>query len=96
LHEAAHEGKRRLIADGTPAASVGARRDIPGGATPPKELLDERLADPQEGSDGALGAEPLITGAENLRSEVKGVGFHTRKHNGLLPHVQLITPLEAL
>jgi hypothetical protein len=82
LNEAAHDGQRRRIADGTSATSVGAWRDIPGGVAPPKQLLDERLADPKEGRDSALRAEPLIIGAENLLSKVKGVGFHAHKHTG--------------
>jgi hypothetical protein len=82
LHEAAHDGQRRLIAEGTSATSVGARRDIPGGAALPKQLLDERLADPKEGCDGALRAKPLIIGAENLLSKVMRIGFHAHKHKG--------------
>ena len=82
MNEAAHDGQRRLIAEGTAATSVGARRDIPPAAAPPKQLLDERLADPKEGRDSALRAEPLIIGAENLLSKVKGVGFHAHKHTG--------------
>jgi hypothetical protein len=80
LNEAAYDGPRRLIAEGTSATRGGVRRDIPGGAAPPKQLLDERLADPKEGRDGVLRAEPLIIGAENLLSQVKGVGFHAYKH----------------
>jgi hypothetical protein len=61
---------------------VGARRNIAGGAAPPKPLLDERLPHPTEGCEGTLRAEQLIIGAENLLSQVKGVGFHTHKHKG--------------
>jgi hypothetical protein len=82
VHKAAHDGQRCLIVEGPSATSMGARRDIPGGTAPPKQLLDERLADPKEGRDGALRAEPLIIGAENLLSQVKGVGFHAHKHTG--------------
>jgi hypothetical protein len=82
LNEAAHDGLRRLIAEGPAATRVGARRDIPAGTAPPKQLLDERLADSKEGREGALRAESLIIGAENLLSEVKGVGFHAYQHKG--------------
>jgi len=80
VHKAAHDGQRRLIAEGPSATRVGARRDVPGGPVPPKQLLDERLADPKEGGNGALRAEPLIVGTENLLSKVQGVGFHAYKH----------------
>jgi imidazolonepropionase-like amidohydrolase len=82
VHEAAHDGQRCLVADGTPAARVGTRRDLPGGAAPPKQFLDERLAHPKEGCEGTLRAEPLIIGAENLLPKVKRVGFHAHKHKG--------------
>jgi hypothetical protein len=82
LHEVAHDGLRGLIADGPSAPSVGAWRDIPGGAPPPKQLLDERLADPKEGREGPLRAEPMIIGTENFLSHVKRVGFHAHKHKG--------------
>ncbi len=79
LHEAAHEGTRRLIADGTPATSVWTRCEVAGGAVPPEECLDERLAHPKEGGEGPWRAEPLLTGAEKLLSQVQGVGFHALK-----------------
>jgi hypothetical protein len=82
LHEATHNGQCCLVADGTPATRVGARRDITGGAAPPKQFLDERLADPKEGREGTLRAEPLIIGAQNLLSKVKRVGVHAHKHKG--------------
>jgi hypothetical protein len=82
MNEVAHDGQRCLIADGTSATRVGARRNIARGAAAPKQLLDERLADPKEGCEGTLRAEPLIIGAENLLSQVKRVGFHTHKHKG--------------
>jgi hypothetical protein len=71
LHEAAHDGLRGLIAEGPSAPGVGARRDLPGGAAPPKQLLDERLADPKDGRESPLRAEPLIIGTENFLSQVK-------------------------
>jgi hypothetical protein len=40
-----------------------------------------------------LGAEPLITSAENLLSKVKGVSFHAREHNAMLPYMQSRTAL---
>jgi hypothetical protein len=54
VYEAAYDGQRRLIAEGTSASSVGTRLDSPAGAAPPKQLLDERLAHAKEGGDGAL------------------------------------------
>jgi hypothetical protein len=81
VHEAAHDSQRRLMADGPSATRVGARRDIPTGTVPPKPLLDQRLTDPKEGRDRALRAESLIIGAENLLSQVKGIGFHAQQHN---------------
>ena len=82
MNEAAHDGLRDLVADGPSAPSVGAWRDTPGGAAPPKQLFNKRLADPKEGCEGTLRAEPLIIGTENFLSKVKRVGFHARKHTG--------------
>jgi hypothetical protein len=84
LNEAAYTGQRRLIADGTSATRMAARRDIAGGTAPPQQLRDERLADPKESRDGALRAEPLIIGAKNLLPKVKGVGFHAPKYRPLI------------
>jgi hypothetical protein len=81
-HEVAYDGQRRLITEGPAAACVGARRDSPSGTAPPQQLLDERLADPKEGRNGALRAELLVIGAENLLSQVKGVGFHATSIKG--------------
>jgi hypothetical protein len=74
---------------------VGARRNIPGGAAPPKQFLDERLTDAKEGREGTLRAERLIIGAENLLSQVKGVGCHTHKSKREFPYAQMITALSA-
>jgi hypothetical protein len=82
MHAAAHASQRRLMADGPSATRVGARRDLPARAAPPKPLLDERLTDPKEGRESALRAKSLIIGAENLLSKVKSVGFHARQHKG--------------
>jgi hypothetical protein len=82
MHEEAHDGQCGLIAQGTATTRVGARRDTAGGAAPPKQLLDERLADSKEDREGTLRAEPLIIGAEDLLPKVKRVGFHTYKHRG--------------
>jgi hypothetical protein len=82
VNKAAHDGQRRLIAEGPSATSVRTWRNIPGGTAPPKQFLDKRLAHPKEVCEGTLRAEPLIIGAENLLSQVKGVGFHTHKHKG--------------
>jgi len=54
VHEAAYTGQRHLIADGASATRVGARPNLPAGAAPPKQLLDEGLADPKEGGNDAL------------------------------------------
>jgi hypothetical protein len=83
LDEAAHEGKRRLIAEGMSATSVGTRCDVSSGAVPPQEFLNERLANPKKGGKGTLRAESLITGAENLLSKVKRISFHALEHNAL-------------
>jgi hypothetical protein len=83
------------VADGAPTTRVGVRRDIPAGAAPPKQFLDKRLAHPKEGRDGPLRAKPLITGAENLLSQVQGVGFHNYQYNGEFPYVQMRTALDG-
>src|SRR5687768_3413985 len=72
---------------------MGARGDIPGRPAPSEELLDEGQTDPKEGSHGALRAEPLITGAENLLSQVKGVCFHAHEYNAVLPYIQSRTAI---
>jgi hypothetical protein len=82
VHEAAHDGQRRLIADGPSATRVGARRDLPAGAALPKQLLDERRAAPKEGRESAWRAEALIIGARNLLSQVRGVGLQAPKPKG--------------
>lgn len=79
MHEAADDGQRRLIAEGTSAPRMGTWGDVPRAAVPPQKFLDERLTDPEEGRDGALRAEPLIISAKNLLSKVKGIGFHAHK-----------------
>jgi hypothetical protein len=88
-----HLGQGRLIAEGSSAAGVRSRGDVPAGAAPSQELLHEGLTHPEEGGNGALGAALLITGAENLLAEIKRVGFHTCKHNVGLPYMQSITAL---
>ena len=80
MHEAAGDGQRRRLAEGAAATRVRARRDVPGGAAPSKRFLDERLADPAEGREGAWRAEPRLISAKTLLSEVKGVGFQAHKH----------------
>jgi hypothetical protein len=67
---------------------VRAGRDVPGHPATPQEFLDEGLADPKEGGDGTLRAEPLIIGTENLLSKVKGIGFHALEPNALSPYIQ--------
>jgi hypothetical protein len=70
------------MTEGPSATSVGARRAIPAGAAPPKQLRDERLADADEGRERALRAESLIIGTENLLSKIKGRGLHAHQHKG--------------
>jgi IS1 family transposase len=74
---------------------MGAWADIPGGPLPSQELLDKGLTDAKAGGNGALGAEPLITGAENLLSQVKGVGFHAYEHIRRPPYIQSRTAVYA-
>ena len=93
LKAVGYEGQRRLSAEGASATSVGTGRDLPGGAAPPKQLLDERRANPNEGREGALRAEPLLIGAENLLSQVKGKGFHAYKQQSEFPSTHMITAL---
>jgi hypothetical protein len=50
---------------------MAARGDIAGRAAPSQELFNEGQTHPKERGNGALGAEPLVTGAENLLSKVK-------------------------
>jgi hypothetical protein len=96
LDQLAHLGQGHLIAEGPSAAGVRSRGDVPAGAAPSQEFLYKRLTDPKEGGKGALGAALLITGAENLLAEVKGIGFHTRQHSARLPYIQSITTLVSL
>ncbi len=70
---------RRLIAEGPSAAGVGARGDIPAAAAPSQELLHAGLTHPTEGGDGALRAERLSVGLQDLRSEVKRVGVQAHQ-----------------
>jgi hypothetical protein len=81
LDQPAHVRKRGRVADGPPAARMGPWADVPGRPTPSEELLDKGLTDAKEGSHGALGAEPLITGTANLLSQVKGIGLHAHELN---------------
>jgi len=72
----AQEAKGGLITARVSAARMGARRDVSAGAAPPQELLDKRLTDAKQGGDGPLRAEPLVTGAEDLCSQVNRIRFH--------------------
>jgi hypothetical protein len=62
---------------------------------PSEELLDKGLTDAKQGGNGALGAEPLITGAKNLLSQVQGIGFHAHEHTQLLPYRQARTAIKS-
>jgi hypothetical protein len=41
------------------------------------------MADPKEGRDRALQAEPSVAGSQRFLSEVEGLGFHTPERNAL-------------
>jgi hypothetical protein len=74
---------------------VGAWSDVPGGSTPSEALFDKGLTDAKEGGNGTLGAEPLLAGAENLLSQVQGLGFHAPEPNAVLPYIQSRTALAS-
>jgi hypothetical protein len=71
MHKLAQLDQRGRIADRPAASSMAARGDISGRSAPSQELLHEGQTDPKERGNGTLGAEPLVTGAENLLSKVK-------------------------
>ena len=85
--------QRGLIAERPSAACMGPWGDVPSHAAPSEYLLDKGQTDAKQGGNSLLGAKPLITGAQNLLPEVKGVSFHAREHNSLLPYVQLRTAI---
>jgi hypothetical protein len=89
----AHEAERRRITARLPASSVGAGGDLSAISATPKEFLHKRLADPKHSSDSPLGAEPLVTGAEDLLSKVKRIGFHACERNPSTPYIQLRTAI---
>jgi hypothetical protein len=70
----------------SPRACVGAPAGVPGGPTLLEYLLDKGLTDVKESGNGALRAEPLITGPENLLLQVHGIGFHAYAPHRLLPY----------
>jgi hypothetical protein len=91
LDHTAHEAYRRPITAGASAARVGLGRDCPGGAATPPQLLDKGLADTKHRGNGSLGVEPLVTGTENLLSQVKGISFHASQHSVSIPYIQFQT-----
>jgi hypothetical protein len=93
VHEAADDRPRGRVAEHTAAPRVGARRDLAGGTALSKPLLDTRLTDPKERRAGALGAAPLIIGAQHLRSKVTGGSFHARPYRRAFPYMQMRTAL---
>jgi hypothetical protein len=93
MDQTAHVRQRGLIAERPSAAGIGPRGDVPSHSVPSESLLDKGQTDAKQGGNSVLGAKPLITGAQNLLSEVKGVSFHAREHNSLLPYVQLRTAI---
>ena len=76
LDEASHQRQGGGVTGGSAAAAMGERRHGPAGPPPAQQLFKKRLADTKEVSNGALGAQPGITGAKNFLSEVEGIGFH--------------------
>ncbi len=95
MHETAHLGQRCLITACPAATRMSTGGDISSRSAPSEELFNEGETDPKEGGNGALRAEPLIAGAEDLLSEVKGVSFHTQEHNAGLPYIQSRTALKV-
>jgi len=61
-----------------------ARGNVPSHAVTPQQLFDKGLTDPKEGRDTALRAQVLITGPQDVLSEVEGVGSHARKSNAVV------------
>jgi hypothetical protein len=93
MHPAASVRYGGRVAAGPPTAGLGAGADGPRAPAPSEELLDNGLTDAKEGGHRALGAEPVITGAEALRSQVQGGRFHADEHNSVLPSRQSRTAL---
>jgi hypothetical protein len=93
MHEMAHLGQCRLIAARSAATRMRTGGDISGRSAPPEQLLNTGETDPKEGSNGALRAESLIRGPEDLLSEVTRGGFHTQEHNVMFPSIQSRTAL---
>src|SRR5919109_3012470 len=53
------------------------------------------MTDPKEGGDGALRAEPLVAGAQDLLAEGEGIGFQAPDSNASLPYRRSLTALGA-
>jgi hypothetical protein len=67
LGQVPYEGQGRGIAARLSAAPMGPRRNLPAGA-PPQQLLQERVADAEQGRQGPLRAEVLIVSTQNFLS----------------------------
>jgi hypothetical protein len=91
LDPTAHAEYRRRITAGASAARVVPWRDRPGGAAAPAQLLDKGLADTKHRGHGSWGAGPLVTGTENLLSQVKGRSLHASQPSVSIPYIQFQT-----
>jgi hypothetical protein len=54
VDQLAHQRQGRGVAARLAAAGMGPRRNRPGGAPPPQQLLQERVADAEQGGQGPL------------------------------------------
>jgi hypothetical protein len=75
---------------------MGAGADGPSGSALPEQLLDKGETDTKTGGNGPLGAKPLIPGAENLLSQVKGIGFQAPQLHRVSPYTQSRSAIEAV
>jgi len=76
VNQLAHQRQSRRVAVRLAAASMGPRRNLPGGPPPPQQLLQARVADAEQGRQGPLRAAVLIVSTQNFLSEVKRIRFH--------------------
>ena len=68
VDQLAHQGLGRGVAARLTAAAVGPRRNCPGRAPPLQQLLQERVADAEQGRQGPLRAELVVVGTEEFLS----------------------------
>src|SRR5262245_53802035 len=93
MDQPAHVRSGGRVAEGPPAACVGAWADVPRGAALLEQLLHTGVTHPKEGGHGPWGAEPLITGAQKLLSQVKGVCLHIHEPHTVFPYMQSRTAI---